>query len=666
LLRALLKFNSVYSTDFKKCEYVPDFISSFLEYTKQKLSAISCTDYLFLIQIWVQIRDSEHAIFVEKMEQFHELIALFVNIDRDLLESLYFEDPLTMEQVVSPLGRIMRLVGFQYSAQLQVNRLNTFGHRTDPQDRVETAWTISLISGMLSHRISYQASSDDDRNDGILAGTVFGFVQFKSFQNINDSCDELLELAILGFFEQFKHTYLTGDGSNCPNTWEAIFSNGQMSTQGDVLIAYLQRSLYFLKESGSEQLVIKSANLFQELVNGVHTCKLLQGSNLLQYIDESGIFGLFINCSYAKSKIIMKFFESIGRLFFSHQFNESPEANLKKLLVPIAEYFENYSSTGFDILQMDLIIRKLRGILSAIYTPKLYQHFLDWVLPYFSLLGAFLESDTCVNGPSNTLRFIREIATNKVNRLSFDTASEYGILMFREVIRVSGLLVRNLDVLFTSNLNELDWTKTCLKPLTIILETLKATVSSKAVPFGILRLYEDPSLTQMIQMGFLLSSNVNYLQIAEFQKLAAAYFGFWVQMTSDWMPYLMPTITSDCFAQLMLNLFRTLENQDNAISSQACTVANSIFSVVYEKNGQFYGIDTTYYQQKITQIILARIFTTDLETQWSFTRPLLPLILCNGDWFTAYLEHVVSLQSPPSDTHQKVYFFHVVIIWYFK
>jgi hypothetical protein len=118
---------------------------------------------------------------------------------------------------------------------------------------------------------------------------------------------------------------------------------------------------------------------------------------------------------------------------------------------------------------MDLVVRKLRGILSGIYTSGLYQHFFDWLLPHFPILNAFLESPACVNGPANTMKFIREIATNKVNRLVFDTRSEYGILMFREVIGITAPQVIKLEALFSSNINEQQWVKSCLKPLTIVL-----------------------------------------------------------------------------------------------------------------------------------------------------------------------------------------------------
>jgi exportin-7 len=662
-LRVMLKFTCVYSVDFGKCDYALDFITSFLAYTKQKLVSITSNDFLFLAQIWVQIRDSEHKVFVEKLEAFQELISMFVNIDKELLESLYFEEQVTLEQVIPSVGRILRLTGFQYSVNLIVHRLDTFGHRSSPQDRVEVAWTIALFSGMLSHRISYQASSDDDRNDGIAAGNIFGFAQFKQFRTIADSCDEVLELSLLGFFEQFKHTYLTGDGSNCPITWQAIVSSSSVTCQGDVVLIFLQRALFFLKESSSESLVLKSSQLFQELVNGVHTCKLLQTSNLLQYIDESGIFGLFINCSYNKSKTIMKLYESIGRLFFSHQFNDSPEANLKRLLIPISEYFASYSQTGNELNQMDLVVRKLRGILSAIYTPKLYQTFFDWLRPYFPLLSRFLESEACVNGPANTLRFVRELATNKVNRLSFDISTEYGVLMFREVIGIVSNQVVKLEILLSGEITESNWTKVCLKPLHIILDTFKAAINSKAVPFGIMKLYEDPAVSQMIQMGFLLTSSVTYAQVSEFNKLASAYFGFWVHMTSDWMDYLMPTIPYDIFERLSYNVFKILENLDNAVSSQACTIVNSIFTHVLEKGGGFYTIDPSYQRKKLIQILFSRIFTAELETQWSFTRPLLPLILCDTEWFAQYLKSLIQMQQPPYEPYEKVLLSNPALLW---
>ncbi len=128
-------------------------------------------------------------------------------------------------------------------------------------------------------------------------------------------------------------------------------------------------------------------------------------------------------------------------------------------------------------------------------------------------------------------------------------------------------------------------------------------------------------------------------------------------MTSDYITYLIPTIKQDHFQRLLYNCFKTLENQDNSVSSQACTVVNSIFSAAFDSGGYFYGIETTYQRQKLAQLLFMRILSSELETQWSFTRPLLPLILADTEWFTAFLQHLISIQTQQPEAFEKVFAF---------
>jgi hypothetical protein len=76
-----------------------------------------------------------------------------------MLESLYFEDRTCLEQVVAPLGKLLRRNSYSAWAKFLVERLQRFGIRRTGIDFVETAWTINLFSGSLGHRIPYQVDS---------------------------------------------------------------------------------------------------------------------------------------------------------------------------------------------------------------------------------------------------------------------------------------------------------------------------------------------------------------------------------------------------------------------------------------------------------------------------------------------------------------------------
>ena len=311
LLKGILRFATVYSPEFKHSSQSSSFLSKFYAYNVSSMGVVTHIDYLCFVLIWVQLRDSEHSFFVDNLEDFQQLVRTLVTIEDQMLECLYTEEVTTLEQIQQPLGKLIRKT-LSVSSKLVVERLQRWGMGTTPKDYIETAWTIFLYSGALSHRIAYQASDEDDTNDGIVAGNIFRFIMYKQFQSINEICEETLEIAILSFFEQFKYSFLSSEANSCVRMWESL-NNFSVESPEKVLLISLNRILYFLNHSSDENLVCKAADVFHEYVTGVYSCKMLQKTEIMDFIEESGVFQINIQCSYSKSKVIMKVFESIGR-----------------------------------------------------------------------------------------------------------------------------------------------------------------------------------------------------------------------------------------------------------------------------------------------------------------------------------------------------------------
>jgi hypothetical protein len=330
---------------------------------------------------------------------------------------------------------------------------------------------IELLTRFLYFVNCFQAESSDDANDGMTCSAIYNYISRKPIQiSPNDKCEEQCELAILNFFEQFKHTFLTGDGSSCPQVWEVMSAQSEISSQEHVLIVMLQRSLQYLKNHTTEALIIRSVALFKELVNGVRTLKLLQSPDIMNYIESSGILSFHMTTSFQKSKCLTVLFENIGRLFMNDLYQNQPEPNLIKLLEPINLYLVQFETGGNDGTQIDLVVRKLRGILSAIYSSKLFKIFFDWLRPHFHSLAAYLNnSSLSVNGPGNILKFIRDLVSNKVSRLSFETTMEYGILLFREAVSIVLPIAVKLESVLSQEIPDNIWEQQCLKPVIAIM-----------------------------------------------------------------------------------------------------------------------------------------------------------------------------------------------------
>jgi exportin-7 len=185
----------------------------------------------------------------------------------------------------------------------------------------------------------------------------------------------------------------------------------------------------------------------------------------------------------------------------------------------------------------------------------------------------------------------------------------------------------------------------------LISATFKNLIGSRAVPFGIIALYGDQCLQQMIQMGYMITMNVQPIHLQCYQKLASIYYGFWASMTADYLPSLCASMTEPLFEHILFTCYKTIETEDNSISSHALTIVNQIFTHSIESKS-FFGCDPLKEHRKLLQLVFTRVFIQDLETQWSFTRPFLPLILFDLEFFMYYLNHLESLQQEGEKVHK--------------
>lgn len=102
------------------------------------------------------MRDSENTFFVEKLEHIKEIIMMFLDMNPEMLETLYFDDESSIEQIVSPLGKLFRLMSTEFTSQILLNRMQMFGKDGSHLSFLEMAWIISIYASSLSNRVSYQ------------------------------------------------------------------------------------------------------------------------------------------------------------------------------------------------------------------------------------------------------------------------------------------------------------------------------------------------------------------------------------------------------------------------------------------------------------------------------------------------------------------------------
>ena len=129
-------------------------------------------------------------------------------------------------------------------------------------------------------------------------------------------------------------------------------------------------------------------------------------------------------------------------------------------------------------------------------------------------------------------------------------------------------------------------------------------------------------------------------------------------MSADNISNLCQNVPDSLFPRLCVNAYTIIQNLDNSTSSQACSFISAIYTEAHDTRS-LYSLDLKRFHTSVIPLILYRILGSDgyIETQWSFTRPLFPLVLHDLEWFQAYLVHLVQTQPPEcQESIQKIIF----------
>uniref|UniRef100_A0A7N2M263 Importin N-terminal domain-containing protein n=1 Tax=Quercus lobata TaxID=97700 RepID=A0A7N2M263_QUELO len=237
------------------------------------------------------------------------------------------------------------------------------------------------------------------------------------------------------------------------------------------------------------------------------------------------------------------------------------------------------------------------------------------------------------------LKFIAELVLNKSERLAFDSSSPNGILLFREVSK--------LTVAYGSRIlplqNAADMYTFKYKGIWICLTILTRALAGNYVNFGVFELYGDRSLADALDVALRMILSIPLADVLKFRKLAQAYFAFLEILFNSHMAFILNLDTST-FMYIVGSLEAGLKGLIENISTQCASAV--------DKLATFYFIDIVTGEspsspaalclaQHITncpglfQEILSTLFEIiifgDGGNQRNLSRPMLSLILINEE-----------------------------------
>ncbi|KAF9958817.1 hypothetical protein BGZ65_001169 [Modicella reniformis] len=360
------------------------------------------------------------------------------------------------------------------------------------------------------------------------------------------------------------------------------------------------------------------------------------------------------------------------------------------------------------------VFKDLRGLVTSISNRKQYNLFHEWFYPaYTPIAFRAIELWSQDELAIVILRFWHEFTTNKCSRITFDSSSPDGILLFRETSNILCTHGQSLLNRTISNGSE-RWTGK-YKGIMLYFNVMSVSLSGKYANFGVFKLYGDKALDHVLELFFQLMLAVPVDDMVSFPKLARAFFSVIDVFASDHMVGLsmMPESVLTYIFQTMAEVI-PLQSSDATCSSMACSAIDKICtfvlnwlikskirkaenrdademldttlddedlasvsdgpsqhknsvdlmnSIPLDSKGRLQGQPRTHWlvdyvlsnksvMSYLFMILFKAVAFENRSNHWSLSRPLLGLILLNKEFYTEYTMRFVQAQL--SDRQEQV------------
>ncbi|KAH9752571.1 Importin N-terminal domain-containing protein [Citrus sinensis] len=424
------------------------------------------------------------------------------------------------------------------------------------------AWIVHIIAAIVKIKQCTGCSLESQEVlDAELSARVLQLI------NVTDSglhsqryCElskQRLDRAILTFFQHFRKSYV-----------------GDQAMHSSKLYARL-----------SELLGLHDHLLLLNVIVGKIATNLKCYTESQEVIDHTLSLFLELASGYMTGKLLLKL-------------------DTIKFIVANHTVFISLESTPDSMFRTDAVkcaliglMRDLRGI--AMATNRTYGLLFDWLYPaHMPLLlkGISHWTDT----PEVTtplLKFMAEFVLNKAQRLTFDSSSPNGILLFREVSKL--IVAYGSRVLSLPNAADIYAYKykgmwicfTILARGSVIWHDTGGTVISvlavwslagNYVNFGVFELYGDRALSDALDIALKMTLSIPLADILAFRKLTKAYFAFLEVLFSSHITFIL-NLNTNTFMHIVGSLESGLKGLDTNISSQ-CAAAVDNLAAFYFNN----------------------------------------------------------------------------------
>ncbi|GFZ09350.1 ARM repeat superfamily protein [Actinidia rufa] len=504
------------------------------------------------------------------------------------------------------------------------------------------AWVAHIIAAILKTRQLVGLSADSHEiQDAELSARVLRLINVIDSglhsQRYGEVPKQRLDRAVLIFFQYFRKSYI-GD--------QAMHSSKQLYARLsellglhdhllilNVIVGKIATNLKCYAES--EEVINQTLGLFSEMATGFMTGKLLLKLDTVQYI-----------ISHHNNGFAPKVFVSL---------ESTPDAIFRTDSV-------KYALIG--------LMRDLRGIAMATNSRRTYGFLFDWLYPTHMplLLKAITHWTDTPEVTTPLLKFMAEFVLNKSQRLTFDSSSPNGILLFREVSKLT--VAYGSRILSLPNCADLYTFK--YKGIWILLSVLARALAGNYVNFGVFELYGDRALSDALDTVLKLLISIPLVDILAYRKLTAAYFAFLEVLLNSHIAFVLNLDTST-FRHIVGSLESGLRGVDTNILSQCASAVDNLATFYFNNitvgespttpaalNLARHVADCPGVFPEILKTLFEIVLFEDCGNQWSLSRPMLSLILISEEMFTNLRAQILASQPVDQQPRLSLCFDHLM------
>ncbi|CAO2833097.1 unnamed protein product [Amaranthus hypochondriacus] len=535
------------------------------------------------------------------------------------------------------------------------------------------AWIVHIIAAILKIKQCTGSSSESQEViDAELSARVLQLVKVMDGglhgERYHELSKQRLDRAVLVFFQNFRKCYV---GDQAMHSSKQLYGRlSELLGLSDhlvllnVIVSKIATNLKCYTEN--EEVIGHTLSLFLELASGYMTGKFLLRLDTVKFIVSNHTKDHFPfleehRCSRSRTS----FYYIIGWLIFM----EDNSVKFKSSMEPLLKVFISLESTPDSMFRSDNVkysliglMRDLRGIAMATNSRRTYGLLFDWLYP--SRMPLLLKGIThWADTPEVTtplLKFMAEFVLNKAQRLTFDSSSANGILLFREVSKL--LVAYGSRVLSLSNAPDLYSFK--YKGIWICLTILTRALGGNYVNFGVFELYGDRALADALDMAVKMTISIPLGDILVFRKLTKAYFAFLEVLFSSHIAFVLNLDTST-FMHFIGSVESGLKGLDTNITSQCASTIDNLATFYFNNitMGEAPSLPASISLARhiaecptlfseLLKTLFELVLFEDCSNQWSLSRPILSLILISEQIYTDLKSQILALK--PVEQHQRL------------